>query len=75
MGTVITGVDTAIEVEVKLTPRPRAKCQGAMSQQGYGAHGNESYPQKLVQLVGHRDPEAFLEAWGPRLKRVAGSAS
>jgi hypothetical protein len=44
--------------------RPPTRCQGAMSQQGSGAHGNESYPQKLVQLVGHRDPEARLEAWG-----------
>jgi hypothetical protein len=74
VGTVITRVDTATETaQPKL--RLRAKCQGAMSQQGYGAHGNESYPQKLVQLVGHRDPDAYLEAWGPRSKRVAGSAT
>ena len=53
--------------------RPPAKCQGAMSQQGNGAHGNESYPQKLVQLVGCRDPEMQLEAWGRlRLKRAVG---
>lgn len=51
--------------------RPAAKCQGAMSQQGSGAHGNESYPQKLVQLVGYRDPEMQLEAWSRlKLKRV-----
>ncbi|CAN5289895.1 hypothetical protein BH11PSE4_BH11PSE4_17400 [soil metagenome] len=44
-----------------------------MAQQGSGAHGNESYPQKLVQLVGHRDPDARLEAWGRlQLKRAVG---
>ncbi|UZE47250.1 hypothetical protein [Rhodopseudomonas sp. P2A-2r] len=44
-----------------------------MSQQGSGAHGNESYPQKLVQLVGYRDPEMQLEAWGRlKLKRAGG---
>jgi hypothetical protein len=53
--------------------RPPARCQGAMAQQGNGAHGNESYPQKLVQLVGHRDPDARLEAWGRlQLKRAIG---
>lgn len=35
-----------------------ARSPGAMSQQGAGAHGNESYPQKLLQLVGCRDPDA-----------------
>lgn len=55
------------------TVRARARCQGAMSQQGSGSHGNESYPQKLVQLVGHRDPDARLEAWGRlHLKRAVG---
>lgn len=39
------------------TVRPGVKCQGAMSQQGYGANGNECYPQKLVQLVGYRGPQ------------------
>jgi hypothetical protein len=36
--------------------RTHARCQGAMSLQGNGAHGNESYPQKLVQLVGYAIP-------------------
>jgi hypothetical protein len=37
-----------------------AECDhGAMSQQGIGgAPGNQSFPQKLVQLVGYRDPSA-----------------
>lgn len=40
-----------------------------MSLQGYGAHGNECYPQKLVQLVGYRDPSARMEAWDrPKLR-------
>jgi hypothetical protein len=44
-----------------------------MSQQGSGAHGNESYPQKLVQLVGYRDPGMQLEAWDRlKLKRAVG---
>jgi hypothetical protein len=38
-----------------------------MSQQGFGAHGNECYPQKLVQLVGYRDPDTRMESWD-RLK-------
>jgi hypothetical protein len=64
--TVAAGVNRPLRPVVQ-SLRPAAKCQGAMSQQGSGAHGNESYPQKLVQLVGYRDPEMQLEAWG-RLK-------
>jgi hypothetical protein len=53
--------------------RTHARCQGAMSLQSSGAHGNESYPQKLVQLVGYRDPDAGLGAWGRQpLKRAVG---
>lgn len=38
---------------------PKAKVCGAMSQQyGDGDHGNVSAPQKFVQLVGCRDPNA-----------------
>ena len=33
-----------------------------MSQQGYGAHGNECYPQHMVQLVGYRSPQALAVA-------------
>ncbi|WPO39866.1 hypothetical protein [Tardiphaga sp. 42S5] len=52
------------------TVRPRAECQGAMSQQGYGSHGNECYPQQLVQLVGYRDPQP-QQSWDRlRTKRV-----
>jgi hypothetical protein len=50
--------------------RPLAKkCQGAMSQQGFGGHGNECYPQKLVQLVGHRGPQS-KDSWDRLRKAV-----
>jgi hypothetical protein len=38
--------------------------QGAMSQQSNeAAHGHESVPQKLLQLVGYRDPNACAASW------------
>ena len=37
---------------------------GAMSQQGsFSFHGNQAAPQKLVRLVGCRDPEVVAEPW------------
>lgn len=50
----------------------RGRCQGAMSQQGFGWHGNECYPQKLVQLVGHREPRTTPEMWD-RLRKAPAS--
>ena len=50
--------------------RPPAKCQGAMSQQGYGAHGNECYPQHMVQLVGYRSPQALAVAQAEAVARL-----
>jgi hypothetical protein len=50
--------------------RAPAKCQGAMSQQGYGAHGNECYPQNMVQLVGYRDPQALVDARSEATERL-----
>ena len=45
----------------KRTERPIC---GAMSQQYGDSHrGNESAPQKFVQLVGCRDPKARSEPW------------
>ena len=42
--------------------RPR-KC-GAMSEQGADSgRGNEQVPQKLVHLVGYRDPTARPDPW------------
>ena len=40
----------------------RPKICGTMSQQR-GDSGNQSAPQKFVQLVGCRDPNARLEPW------------
>ena len=47
----------------------RAGTYNAMSQQSSDSgRGTESLPQKLVQLVGYRDPKACREAWvRPRL--------
>ena len=40
---------------------------GAMSQQGsFSYHGNVSVPQKLVHLVGCRDPKVHVEPWTRR---------
>jgi hypothetical protein len=50
-------------------PKPQqAEVCGAMTQQrGDGGRGNESAPQKFVQLVGYRDPKARAEPQaGPR---------
>ncbi|MDB5617653.1 hypothetical protein [Tardiphaga sp.] len=41
-----------------------------MSQQGYGAHGNECYPQNMVQLVGYRSPQALVEAQAEAVLRL-----
>jgi hypothetical protein len=40
----------------------RPKICGAMTQQR-GDSGNQSAPQKLVHLVGWRDPKARIEPW------------
>ena len=50
--------------------RAPAKCQGAMSQQGYGSHGNECYPQNMVQLVGYRSPQALAMAQAEAVERL-----
>lgn len=71
--------DVGMETSIAPTDAPetadkakRARCQGAMSQQGFGWHGNECYPQKLVQLVGHREPRTAPDAWDRlRKKRAA----
>lgn len=68
------GMETSIASAATLSAdavKRSARCQGAMSQQGYGWHGNECYPQKLVRLVGYREPQARSEAWDRlRLKRA-----
>jgi hypothetical protein len=43
-----------------------AGAHGAMSQQSSdSARGTQSTPQKLVQLVGYRDPKSCGESWVP----------
>ena len=47
-----------------LAKADRVRICGAMSQQhGESGRGNESVPQKLVHLVGCRDPDARIEPW------------
>jgi hypothetical protein len=42
----------------------RPRICGAMAQQSCDSgRGNQSAPQKFVQLVGYRDPKAPLEPW------------
>jgi hypothetical protein len=44
--------------------RERARKCGAMSEQGADSgRGNEQVPQKLVHLVGYRDPNAGPNLW------------
>jgi hypothetical protein len=54
-------------------PEGARKC-GAMSEQSADSgRGNESVPQKLVQLVGYRDPNAWPDPWiRPRLVPAKG---
>ena len=59
VGTTDVGNQTDKQTPLK-AERPRI-C-GAMSEQR-GDSGNQSAPQKLVQLVGCRDPKARLKPW------------
>jgi hypothetical protein len=57
-----------IDHESPLKRESTRKC-GAMSEQSADSgRGNEQVPQKLVQLIGYRDPNARLDPWiRPRL--------
>lgn len=71
------GMETSIAPTDNPTPADKAKRergQGAMSQQGFGWHGNECYPQKLVQLIGHREPRTAPGQWD-RLRKADASQS
>ena len=63
----LAGTDGSSELRIdKRNPlKPgRPGISGAMSlQRGDRGRGNESAPQKFVQLVGCRDPKARLEPW------------
>jgi hypothetical protein len=55
---------TEARIERQNPKRPERPICGAMSQQyGDSSRGNESAPQKFVQLVGCRDPRARSEPW------------
>ena len=62
----LAGVDGPSEppIDKPLQPGTISIC-GAMSLQGGDSgRGNESVPQKLVHLVGCRDPKVRPEPWG-----------
>jgi hypothetical protein len=55
--------DLRIDRQNLLKPERARKC-GAMSEQSADSgRGNEQVPQKLVHLVGYRDPNARPEPW------------
>jgi len=56
---------TALRIDKQNPLKPaRTGISGAMSlQRGDSGRGNESAPQKFVQLVGCRDPKAQFEPW------------
>jgi hypothetical protein len=57
----MTGTELRVSSQAAANGEPTIICetQGAMSQQSNeAAHGHESVPQKLPQLVGSRDPNA-----------------
>jgi hypothetical protein len=60
--------DLRIDRQNPLRQEQPRKC-GAMSEQSADSgRGNEQVPQKLVHLVGHRDPNARSDSWiRPRL--------
>ena len=63
----LVGSDGSSELRIDLqnpSKTERVRVCGAMSQQhGDSGRGNESVPQKFVQLVGCRDPKAKAEPW------------
>ena len=59
----LAGSSSELRIDKQNPPKTeRVRICGAMSQQR-GDSGNESAPQKFVQLVGCRDPKARLEPW------------
>jgi hypothetical protein len=55
--------DLRIDIQNRLKPEAVRKC-GAMSEQSADSgRGNESVPQKLVHLVGYRDPNTRPDTW------------
>jgi hypothetical protein len=59
----VTDGSPGLRIDQPNPPKTERIC-GAMSQQsGDSGRGNESAPQKFVQLVGCRDPKARSEPW------------
>lgn len=64
-GNVEVGNETATRKSGQ-SKKPAGIC-GAMTQQrGDDGRGNQSAPQKFVQLVGYRDPNGRPEPWAGR---------
>jgi hypothetical protein len=70
---IIEGLMSGTERRISPRTAPNGKrtipceTQGAMSlQSSEAAHGHESTPQKLLQLVGYRDPHAAYSWHRPR---------
>jgi hypothetical protein len=62
----MTGTELRVSDQAAPDGEPAVICetQGAMSQQSSdAAHGHESMPQKLPQLVGYRDPNTGPDSW------------
>ena len=61
-----SGTELRVRNQTSPNGEPAIICetQGAMPQQSSdAAHGHESVPQKLLQLVGYRDPNACPSSW------------
>jgi hypothetical protein len=62
----MTGTELRVSDRASSDGEPAVICEthGAMSEQSNdAAHGHQSMPQKLVQLVGCRDPNAAAADW------------
>jgi hypothetical protein len=60
------GTELRVSSQAAADGEPTILCetQGAMSQQSSdAAHGHESVPQKLLHLVGYRDPNTGPDTW------------
>ena len=60
-GSIASGLRIA-ETNPLKDERPKI-CVAMAQQSGEFGRGNQSAPQKLLQLVGYRDPKARLEPW------------
>jgi len=61
-GNVDVGNQNAVRESSLTATRPKV-CTAMAQQSGDSGRGNQSAPQKLVHLVGCRDPKARPEQW------------